>query len=272
MDLDWAEVWHQKREKYFWTKRLREKGITNEDYWDNYPDELYFDQSYKNYPGAILEKMKRYLSPNSTVLDIGAGDGAYAVPLARVVREVTVVEPSKGQIRRLLKRAEGQENIMAINKRWEDVAPEELQEYDLVNAAYCFAMPDIKEALVKMWDCTRGVLFLVTQAGSSLAAVYPLFVRGYEPPPDYIILYNVVYQLGIKANVEINTRRYLYPWDLLVKTWRHDEEITPEDEDKVRAFLEAEGKLVTKEDGTLWVKCWYRDAVICAEKARFPQA
>lgn len=272
MDLDWAEVWHQKREKYFWTKRLREKGITNEDYWDNYPDELYFGQSYKNYPGAILEKMKSYLGPNSRVLDIGAGDGAYAVPLARVVREVTVVEPSKGQIRRLLRRAEGLENIRVINKRWEDVPRAELQEYDLVNAAYCFAMPDIKEALVKMWDCTRGVLFLVTQAGSSLAAVYPLFVRGYEPPPDYIVLYNVVYQLGIKANVEINTRRYLYPWDLLVKAWRYAEGITPEDEDKVRAFLEAEGKLVTKEDGAPWVKCWYRDTVICAEKARFPQA
>lgn len=31
-------------------------------------------------------------------------------------------------------------------------------------------------------------------------------------------------------------------------------------------------KLLTKDDSTLWVKCSYRDAVICAEKARFPQA
>lgn len=266
MELDWVAVWHRKREEYFWTRMLKEKGITSEDYWDSYPDELRYDHEYKNYPGAILEKMKPYLDYQSRVLDIGAGDGAYAVPMARTAREVTVVEPSKGQIRRLLKKAEGLENIRVINKRWEHVSPEELQEYDLVNAAYCFAMPDIKEALVKMWNCTKGVLFLITQAGSSLAAVYPLFVPDYEPPPDYIVLYNVVYQLGIKANVEINTRRYLYPWDLLVKTWRYDEGITPGDEDKVRAFLEAEGKLVTKQDGTLWVKCWYRDAVIYAEK------
>ncbi|KUK36916.1 MAG: Putative methyltransferase [Thermacetogenium phaeum] len=267
MEIDWATVWHQKHEECFWTKRLRKKGITNETYWDNYPDELCSGHECRNYPGAILEKMKPYLGRESRVLDIGAGDGAYAVPLARIVKEVTVVEPSQGQIRRLLKRAEGLENIRVINKRWEDVSREELQEYDLVNAAYCFAMPDIKDALIKMWDCTKGLLFLVTQAGSSLAAVYSLFVPDYEPPPDYIYLYNVVYQLGIKANVEINTRRYLYPWHLLVKAWRYDEMITPEDEEKARAFLEAEGKLVTKKDGTLWVKCWYRDAVIYAEKA-----
>ena len=78
---------------------------------------------------------------------------------------------------------------------------------------------------------------------------------------------SIIYQLGLKANVEINTRHYLYPWNLLVKAWRYAEGITPEDEDKVRAFLEAEGKLVTKKDGTLWVKCLYRDAVIYAEKA-----
>lgn len=93
MVLDWATVWHQKHDEYFWTKRLKEKELTSEDYCDNYPDESYFGYMYKNYPGTTLEKMKHYLSPNSTVLDIGAGDGAYIVPLARVVREVTTVEP-----------------------------------------------------------------------------------------------------------------------------------------------------------------------------------
>ncbi|MBC7129657.1 class I SAM-dependent methyltransferase, partial [Candidatus Bathyarchaeota archaeon] len=147
MQLDWANEWHKKREEYFWTKKLKEKGMTNEDYWDQRPDEIYeAHENIINYPGAILEKMNPFLVREAKALDIGAGSGAYTIPFAKIAREVIVVEPSKGQIRRLTKKAEGLNNIKIINKRWEEVNREELEEYDLVNAAYCFAMPDIKEA------------------------------------------------------------------------------------------------------------------------------
>lgn len=263
MQLDWASEWHKRRQEYFWTKRLQEKGMSNEDYWNNYPDGLYAEHhKYTGYPGAILEKMKPFLNPQARVLDIGAGDGAYTVPLARIAQEVTVVEPSQGQIRRLLNNARGLQNIKIINKRWENVKREELKTYDLVNAAYCFAMPDIKEALQKMLDCTCGVIFLITHGGSSLETVYSLFISGYQPPPDYIYLYNVLYQLGVKANLEVITRRYLYPWKLLEEMWRHNYEITPAELEKARANLQERGELFKKEDGNLWVRCWYKDAVI----------
>ena len=205
--------------------------------------------------------MNPFLDQGAKALDIGAGSGAYTIPFAKIAREVTVVEPSKGQIRRLTKKAEGLNNIKIINKRWEEVNREELEEYDLVNAAYCFAMPDIKAALEKMLSCTKNVLFLVTFAGSSLQPVLPLIIPGYNPSPDYIYLYNLLYQMGIKANVEIITRRYLYPWELLQKLWEQDYDITPEGKEKALAYFQ-KNNLLVNQDGALRIKCWYKDALI----------
>ncbi|MDD1762309.1 MAG: class I SAM-dependent methyltransferase, partial [Methanothrix sp.] len=124
MKVDWAEEWTHHRENSPWVQKLKEKGISNEDFWDSYK---YADTSEEydrlvGYPGQILDKIIRFLSSDSTVLDIGAGAGAYAIPLAKVASRVTVVEPSKGQSSRLLKRAEknGLENIQVIDKRWQD--------------------------------------------------------------------------------------------------------------------------------------------------------
>jgi cyclopropane fatty-acyl-phospholipid synthase-like methyltransferase len=40
---------------------------------------------HNNYPGVLLHKVQRHLNKHSTVLDIGAGTGAFAIPLARDV-------------------------------------------------------------------------------------------------------------------------------------------------------------------------------------------
>jgi FkbM family methyltransferase len=54
-----------------------------------------------------------------TVFDIGVGDGAFTIQLAKAARKVTAVEPSLGQINRLKEKArrEGLSNIEIINKR-----------------------------------------------------------------------------------------------------------------------------------------------------------
>jgi SAM-dependent methyltransferase len=67
-----------------------------------------------------LEALRRLIQPQDSVLDIGAGGGRYALPLALQCREVIAVEPSDG-MRQVL--AEGVKeygitNIKAINARW----------------------------------------------------------------------------------------------------------------------------------------------------------
>ena len=58
--------------------------------------------------------------PRDTWLDIGAGAGQFALPLARVVREVIAIEPSVGMLDALREdmAAHGIDNIRLVEDRW----------------------------------------------------------------------------------------------------------------------------------------------------------
>jgi SAM-dependent methyltransferase len=269
--IDWSEEWKIHRENLPWSQELKKKGITSEDYWDGYKfadlNEEY--NLLSGYPGLILNRMLKFVGPESDVLDIGAGAGAYAIPLAKAARKVTVVEPSKGQVARLMRRAdrEGLENIDVINKRWRDVGYEELDSYSLVNAAYCFHMPDIHEALQKMLDVTSGALFLVSLVDHGFTDVYKEVFGEKEIDPEYIYLYNVLHQMGYPANVEVMTRSYQIPLEMQLEILRSSYDFTPELEQRLIDHLAATGRLVERENGT-WIKRIYKDGMIWYQKDR----
>ena len=63
--------------------------------------------------------------PGETWLDIGAGAGRFALPLARVVREVIAIEPSAGMLEALRQdmAAHGIDNVRPIEDRWPMTEP-----------------------------------------------------------------------------------------------------------------------------------------------------
>jgi SAM-dependent methyltransferase len=69
---------------------------------------------------AALEILKGMARPEDTWLDIGAGAGRNALPLARLVREVIAVEPSQAMRKNLLQGMEenGTGNIRIVDARW----------------------------------------------------------------------------------------------------------------------------------------------------------
>jgi SAM-dependent methyltransferase len=74
---------------------------------------------------AALEVLRSLVRPGETVLDIGAGGGRYALPLALVAREVIALDPSEGMLAILRDgmSEHGIANVRAIKGRWPDVAP-----------------------------------------------------------------------------------------------------------------------------------------------------
>lgn len=71
-----------------------------------------------------LEALRGLVGPADTVIDIGAGGGRYALPLALCAREVIAVEPSDG-MRRVLHEGmaeHGITNIRVVGGRWPGVA------------------------------------------------------------------------------------------------------------------------------------------------------
>jgi molybdenum cofactor cytidylyltransferase len=73
---------------------------------------------------AVLDHLRRLAHAADVWLDIGAGAGRYALPLARVVREVIAVDPSAGMLGSLREGAAeaGIANVRAIEGRWPPLA------------------------------------------------------------------------------------------------------------------------------------------------------
>jgi SAM-dependent methyltransferase len=72
----------------------------------------------------VLDVLRALVQPGESVLDIGAGGGRYALPLADVAREVIALDPSDGMLSVLSEGVAeyGIGNVRAIQGRWPEVA------------------------------------------------------------------------------------------------------------------------------------------------------
>lgn len=255
-DMDWNKMWMEAMKNASWNTRKRDMT----EFWDKRARK--FSRSVKDNDRPVQVISKLDIDNECTVLDIGAGPGTLTIPLAKVVKHVTVVEPSGGMLGCLKENAavEGLENITCINKKWEDVHPgEELGEYDVVIASYSLSMEDMKAAILKMDTVARQSVHLYTFAGDRMwdyTELWPkLHGEEYQAGPDYIYLYNILYQMGIHADVEISTTEHKQRFSDIgeaVEQWKESLDVsTPESEDIIRSHLT--GKLV-RENGALWSK------------------
>lgn len=160
------------------------------------------------------------ISPQFRVLDIGAGPGTLAIPLSGMAREVTAVEPSGGMRACLQEniREYHRDNLIVLPKRWEevDVDNDLSPPYDLVVASYSLGFPDLREGLLKMDQvCSRYVYIFwfadmlspwQKNYGEIWEKLYGIPFEKYKKPN---IIFNLLHQMGIYANVEVTKEEHV---------------------------------------------------------------
>lgn len=79
--VDFAALWRTYKEQDDNGRVAAEVDLT---FWEKAaPD---YDRSHSTYPGVLAETMiKAIIRPNDTLLDVGAGTGRFALPLAQSV-------------------------------------------------------------------------------------------------------------------------------------------------------------------------------------------
>jgi len=210
-NIDWNEIWKARQERY---DASRIAGDTSHD-WDRKENaERYSAQSAGEFEKRIRMTLDDLtVNPSTRVLDIGAGPGTLAIPLAPWVKEITAVEPGAGMIAALKERTkrEGIRNITCVRKTWEEVDPARdlTGPYDLVIASLSLTMHDIREAVQKMDAVSCGEVclywFVDLPFWERMYAdlMLPLHGMPYYSGPKADCLWNVLYQAGIYADVRM---------------------------------------------------------------------
>jgi cyclopropane fatty-acyl-phospholipid synthase-like methyltransferase len=271
-EIDWNEVWKDLM------NRSREVSTARDcaRIWESQESALKFWNMAQENSGRVEKTIAGTdITPKSRVLDIGAGPGTLAIPFAKRVSHVTVVEPAEGMLSVLREKMaeEGVDNIKVVQKRWEDVSvAEDLDPpYDVVIASFSLGMADIRAAIEKMIEAASGRIYLYHFAGETHWDRYSrdlwprLHGKEYTPGPKSDVLYNVLYQMGIYPHVRTfrlqHSQRFGSMEEAMIH-FRHQYNITTaEQEAIVRDHL---GRVLKEENGgfslpasSIRVKIWW---------------
>jgi ubiquinone/menaquinone biosynthesis C-methylase UbiE len=273
-EIDWNEIWKTRQEQHESSKHFDDPSHN----WDKRENAERYDSSSRSEYDARVKTTLAGLPLNRSlrVLDIGAGPGTLAIPLAPLVREVTAVEPGEGMVKILKKHMQekGIHNISCIRKRWEDIDPDKDLDgqYDVVIASLSLTMNDIRAALETMDTVSSCYVYLFWFVDSPfwermyLDLWEPLHGSTYYPGPKADCVFNVLYQMGIYPNVEMLPLQKEYRFatlDEMLAFFKGRFNIkTPEQEqvlaDYLTPLIRQEGNAVVISGDSTFAQIWWK--------------
>lgn len=179
------------------TNRLDE--ATDLAFWARVADG-YDASALANRVPPILDRLRELVPAGASVLEVGAGTGAFTLPMAKHAARVTALDYSPAMLsvlRRKISADRGRGNIELILARWEDVY---VEPHDVVLAANAlYRVADLQLALTRLVAAARQRGIVIWSIGRQLGGA-PV---GYRPGPDYIHLVDGLFALDVFAHVEI---------------------------------------------------------------------
>ena len=184
------------------------RGVTGAAYWDSRARRFAARMSLEAAAtDPFLRRVRRTVGRRTTVLDVGAGPGRFALTLAPHVAEVTAVDPSSAMLALLRRQARtrGITNVRCVEGRWEDV---EVPAADVAFSSYVLPLvEDAPRFLAKLTAAARRRAYLYLGAFSADAVFDPLWRHFHgaprKPGPTYLDAVAVLRELGLEPAVEV---------------------------------------------------------------------
>jgi SAM-dependent methyltransferase len=202
--MDWSERWRQQMQAASF-RQLGDTWHVRAEQWNQTATE----DNQASFLQNVLGRMD--VGPNDSVLDVGCGNGLLSIPLAKRAGRVTALDQATAMVELTRKNAAaaGVDNIVALHRDWTraqvgvDVEP-----HDVVLSARSVLMLDLKHFLLNLDQAALKRCYLVWWVGEYVpldAEVAHVLGEPYTPQPSYILIYNMLYDLGICADVQMFT-------------------------------------------------------------------
>ena len=243
-------------------------GRTTSDYWARRAGR-YAAFSRENIPDPFLEKVLAHVDGRSTVLDVGAGVGRHAVPLARAVRQVIAIEPSPAMASRLREwaREEGLGNIELIEGSWPEV---DAPTCDVVVCAHVlYPVADVEPFVRRLHESARRHCFLWLHEEQMALESLELWERFHGEPrarqPTFRDALLVLWQMGLRPNLEMSRIAQSWSWESMDDAAQNFREhlAIPEDDATEARLREMLAAALEEREGRLCLpRTAYRSAIL----------
>ncbi|MFA7382718.1 MAG: class I SAM-dependent methyltransferase [Desulfurivibrionaceae bacterium] len=248
-EIDWDEMWRQSRARKSWKKKKSSD-------WDRRAASFAERNLDSPFVAQFLARLQ--IEPQWSVLDVGCGPGTLAIPLAGQVRHVTALDFSAAMLAELHKRAQaaGRDNITTVQGSWsDDWQALSIARHEVAIASRSLSVEDLRGALHKLNAWASRAVYVVDRVGAGPfdPDLFAAIGRNFEPGPDYIFTLNILYTLGIHAQVDFLTleanRTYPSREEALQSyRWMVDD-LTTGEEERLAAYVDAR---LSRDSDTAW--------------------
>lgn len=207
-EIDWNLLWQSARKEKSWKKK-------GPDDWDNKAASFARRNAHSIYNRLFLELLQP--EKDWTVLDVGCGPGTLAIPLAQHVRHVSAVDFSPKMLEVIKKevREKGIRNLSTHELSWaDDWQKHGIDPHDVAIASRSLSVQDLRSSLEKLNRFAKKKVAVSDRVGYGPfdPAAFEAVGRELKTGPDYIYTVNILYQMGIHAEVNFirlkNSHRY----------------------------------------------------------------
>jgi FkbM family methyltransferase len=223
-------------------------GRTSADFWKRRAQGFHRSTKDTVSRDPFYLRLCKKVNSHSRVLDVGAGTGRFSLALAPKVDHIIAVEPSAAMLDFLRQDAADKDlrNISYVQTTWQE-APDNLQADIVICSHVIYPIMDIEPFLLKLQEATLQGCYIYVRATHIDALTADLWRHFHHDerclPPGYIHVLDVLYEMGIFANVEIVslTPSLRYPSLDVAVTEMTEQLILPDDEKtrvELRALLE----------------------------------
>ena len=173
------------------------------DHWVPYAQQFVADPRRADDP--LVAALRQLVQPHHVLMDVGAGAGRMALPLALSCRHVVAVEPSASMAATLVQQAASEviKNISVVQSTWQDA---EVERVDIIICCHVvYTVPDIELFVRKLNDHADKIIVVLYDAPPQ-SQIHAVWKQVHDEDrlflPSLPELKEVLNELGIVANFE----------------------------------------------------------------------